>query len=140
MIIGNSLHSQAQDKISAAKKANVQVYKCTQENGLKKDGHSRNHTTRSNYNKTYADDIMDVKIVVIYVGRKKQLALTGQSELKFSNAGSRQQEQPAPTPTPPSIRGFRPTPRRTRYPHVFQVWKGLPHRQQVFLSRKMFRW
>ena len=69
-IIGNSLPSQAQDKISAARKGNVQVAKCPQENGLKKDGRSRTNPTRSNYNNTYDEDSMDVKIVVTGVGGK----------------------------------------------------------------------
>ena len=82
--IGNSLPSQAQDKISAARKANVQVA----ENGLKKDGRSRDHPTRSNYNKTYAEDSMDVKIVVTGVGGKDGEGRTRNEERDHQKGGS----------------------------------------------------
>ena len=55
------------------------------ENGLKKDGRSRDHPTRSNYNKTYAEDSMDVKIVVTGVGGKDGEGRTRNEERDHHN-------------------------------------------------------
>ena len=78
------------------------------ENGLKKDGRSRDHPTRSNYNKTYAEDSMDVKIVVTGVGGKDGEGRTRNKERdhqkggSFEKGGKRHKRAHTPHPRPAS--------------------------------------